>query len=706
MKRVLFWTPVFFTLVGALIYFNSFQASFRFDDRNFIADKMHVHDLGQVWKEGETLRKIPYLTFALNYAWTGEKVWSWHLVNFLLHLAVSLLVWALSRVSWRLPALEDSPLKKHAEGLSVLSGLLFLCHPVQTSAVTYIYQRTIVIAALFHVLTLYLYAKACLERKFTLFALAAVSAVLACFTKQVNLSLPFTLLLYEAAFSSGSVKNFFKRWPRFLAYSAAPLAAYLWVFKGGLIRTALQGGLRELYPSNINSSLTWGQWMATQFNVMRTYFRLMVFPMNQALDYDYPIAGSFTEPSVLISLGLLLVILAAAVWRWRGHRLAAFGVFFIVITLAPEFFAIRDTFFEHRMYLPMVGFALLAPSALQALLGNFRKTKIVCALLLAALCAATWARNAVWADEEKFWIEDIKHAPLRGRPYYSLGVYYALRGEHAKAVPLYVRAIELWPNFADAYANLGKSLEHTGHMKDAIFYYAKAVELDPTLSQAQNNLGSALVREGRYEEARRAYRAAIKSKSDSYETLNNMGSSYAQEKKYDEAYEWYLKALKTNPQYAHAHNNLGTILGMRGDLAGAEEYYKSAIRLNPDFFEARNNLAELYVRRRAYPAAIREYREALRIRPDYAESNNNLASLLARSGEYGEAERYYLEAIRYKPDFVDAFVNLANVYLKLGRLSDARKWADEALRLKPGHPAALEIQNTTNGDKNKIVNNS
>ena len=194
----------FFLVIGLLIYSNSFRASFRFDDYNFIADKMQVRDLGRIWSEGDQLRKIPYLTFALNYRWTGLDVWSWHLVNTLLHVLVSFLVYAISRLIWRSETLQRHPLQAHAEELSIAAGLVFLCHPLATSAVTYIYQRIMVLAALFHALTLWSYLRARILKSPVWFAAAAVFALLACFTKQVNLTLPLTLALSEMAFCARS----------------------------------------------------------------------------------------------------------------------------------------------------------------------------------------------------------------------------------------------------------------------------------------------------------------------------------------------------------------------------------------------------------------------------------------------------------------------------------------------------------------------
>ena len=98
MKRNYFTLLLFFA-VGFLIYSNSFQAPFQFDDHVFIADRMDIRDLGRIWNGGDIFRKIPYLSFALNYRWTGLSVWSWHLVNLLLHIALSLTVYGISTVA-------------------------------------------------------------------------------------------------------------------------------------------------------------------------------------------------------------------------------------------------------------------------------------------------------------------------------------------------------------------------------------------------------------------------------------------------------------------------------------------------------------------------------------------------------------------------------------------------------------------------------
>lgn len=684
------WSALFISALAALIYSNTYGVTPRFDDSIFIFDKIQVRDIARIWTEGDLYRKIPYLTFALNYRWTGQEVWSWHLVNLLFHIAASLAVFGIAGAVWRSKPMANHPFRSQAALLSLFTGLIFACHPIQTSAVTYIYQRMIVIATLFHVLTLYGYLRARVDGRRRYWLLFAAAGVLACFTKQVNLSLPLTLVLTEAAFGSDSLKAFFKRGIRFLPFALIPAALYAWTMKIDFTRLSLDM-IRKLYPLNVNSSMTWAEWVWTQLNVMRTYLRLLVFPMNQNLDYEYAIT-QHPDAGVYLSVAVIAAVLGLGVWCWRRHRPVSWGIFFMAAALSLEFFAIRDIIFEHRLYLPMVGFAVAAPAAVFALTGARKRAVAALLLITTALSVAAFSRNALWADEEKFWLDGIRKAPSKGRPYYSLGVYYAMKGEHGKAVPLYTRAIEIWPNYADAYCNLGKSLEETGHMDKAIFYYAKALQLDPTLPEALNNFGSALVRSGRQVEARGVYEEAMRRRPDNYEAMNNMGSTYAQLGEMEEAEKWYRKSIEVNPLHAPAHSNLASVLAKRGDMAGAEAGCLEAIRLDADYFDARYNLALLYIWKQDWAGAEEQFAQAVRIRPQFAEGYNNLGSLMATRKEYGRAEQNFRKAIELQPTYKDAIVNLANTLRELGRQQEAETLLADAKSKWPQDARILEAE--------------
>lgn len=685
------FAPLLFTLLGFLIYSNTFGVSPRFDDSIFIFDKILVRDISRIWTGGDLFRKIPYLTFAFNYWWTGQEVWSWHLVNLICHIVTTCVVYGIARAVWRSPIMQKSPLAAHAEWLSLMTGLVFLCHPIQTSAVTYIYQRMIVIATFFHALAIYGYLKARIDGRRRYWLIAVGASVLAVFTKQVNMTLPLTLLLTEVAFCAPTVRAFLKNSLRFVPLAAIPIAGYGWAMKIDFLHLSLDT-VRKFYPLNINSQLGWHEWVLTQINVMRTYLRLMVFPMNQTLDYDYPVYQSWTEPGVILSLVVIGAVFLLAAACWRNYRAVSWAVFFMASVLLLEFFAIRDIIFEHRLYLPMLGFAIGAPSLVAAAIHDAKRLKIFSIVLIAALSVAAFARNAVWADEEKFWLEGIRRAPQKGRPYYSLGVYYAFHGDYAKAVPLYQRAIQIWPNYADAYCNLGKSLEELGQMDQAIFYYAKALQLDPTMPEALNNFGSALVRAGRQKEARGVYEEAMRRKPDNYEAMSNMGSTYAQLGEFEEAEKWYRKSIETNPLHAPAWSNLSPILVRKNDLEGAEKICLEAIRLDPNYFDARYNLALIYIWKQDWANAEEQFAQTVRIRPRFAEGYNNLGTLQATRKEFGRAEQNFRKAIQIQPNYKDAYVNLVNNLRSQGRQTEAMELLKEVKKRWSGDLRVVEAE--------------
>ena len=116
-------------------------------------------------------------------------------------------------------------------------------------------------------------------------------------------------------------------------------------------------------------------YLLTQFRVMVTYIRLLFLPLNQNLDYDYPISKSLFELPALISFLFLITILFFAKRLFSKYRLVSFSIFWFFLTLLPEssLFPIKDVIFEHRLYLPLVGYSMFLVSGVYYL---FRKESL------------------------------------------------------------------------------------------------------------------------------------------------------------------------------------------------------------------------------------------------------------------------------------------------------------------------------------------
>jgi hypothetical protein len=211
-------------LLGLLAYSNTFDVPFTFDDFENISENPIIKDFNHFiepstaggYKKYAALksRYMGYLTFALNYRAHGLDVRGYHAVNLAIHIVNALLVYWLVVLTFRTPFMKDSQFRDYAGYIALFSALLFVAHPVQTQAVTYIVQRLASLATLFYLLAIALYVKCRLcgalsSRSAVLYALALISAVLAMKTKETAFTLPVMVALYEVLFFGGSPRKRF-----------------------------------------------------------------------------------------------------------------------------------------------------------------------------------------------------------------------------------------------------------------------------------------------------------------------------------------------------------------------------------------------------------------------------------------------------------------------------------------------------------------
>jgi tetratricopeptide (TPR) repeat protein len=554
-------------LVGIAAYSNTLQVPFHFDDRPAIEGNPLIRQLSNVpsllaGTEGIfASRAVMHATFALNYHFGGLDTTGYHAVNIALHMLNGLLLYLLVLMTGRHLGRDE----KATGAVAFLSYALFVLHPVQTEAVTNLVNRSMLLSTACYLSGMLLFLRAVTsERRRGLWVAGLFAVSLAGMGSRENFAtFPLMLLLYDLFFISGFKPREVAR--HYIAYLPVLLSlgymAHLALGSTYAKREAIAG----IPPV---------QYALTQLKVHWTYLRLLLFPVNQTLDYDYPVAKSLLELPALVSLAGYGALWAGGIALARRRPVVAFSVLWFLIALLPISFIVAltdlkldDVIFEHRLYLPGAGAMVLAGAAIDAAATKVKQRwrlagKAVVPLLLVLpvlLAAATYHRNAVWHSDVTLWEDAARKAPGKARPHNDLGIAYKNSGELEKSIEQSEIAIRLDPNHVTAYINLGNSYYSMGMLDRAIDYYRSALLFRPYYTEAYYNLGVA---------------------------YQNKGLSHR-------AIRYYERAIELNPSHVNAHLNLGIAYLERGSLGLAQKEFERVLQIMPGDERALMNLRKL-----------------------------------------------------------------------------------------------------------------
>ncbi len=355
------FTWIAFGVIAVLIliaYSNTFTASFHFDDDAAIAENPNIKRVS--WETVNSLlrtnRPIVNLSLMFNYAVSGMNVVGWHIFNVSVHIVSSWFVYLFFLWTFKAPGLRGR-FGGQAPRLAFFGALLFAVHPIQTESVTYIISRTELLASFFFLATFLLFIQGTREGKYRYYGAALVTSFMAMGSKEWAVTLPAMLFLYDYLFlAEGSLSVIAKRWKAYL------LMLVPWALIAYIVMTFLVGSTSAGFGISGQKGITAGTYLLTSFNVIWTYVRLLFLPINQNLDYDYPVAKTLFELPTLLSFVGHVAVVAGAFWLYRkkGQLLIPFGIAWFYITLSPtqSFVPILDVIFEHRLYLPSIGFFL------------------------------------------------------------------------------------------------------------------------------------------------------------------------------------------------------------------------------------------------------------------------------------------------------------------------------------------------------------
>jgi len=384
--------------------------------------------------------------------------------------------------------------------------------------------------------------------------------------------------------------------------------------------------------TRLETDLTRGDYLLTEFTVITTYLRLLLLPMNQNLDYDYPVYRSLLVPEVAVSFLLLASIVAAALFLLRHERrrpspgrLVSFGIlwFFVTLSVESSVIPIADVIFEHRLYLPSVGFFLSLTTALfwgaERLKSRwaFSERALVSFLAVAVvLCGGLgFRRNMIWQTETGIWEDVIQKSPEKARGYNGPGLAYLDKGQYEAAVRAFTTAVSIYPTYGSALNNLGSAWYHLGSLDRAVEAQTKAIGAQPNNAVFRDGRGVSLTAMGAYDRAVEDFTKAIALDPAYAKAYHNLGAVYHREGRYLQAIEEYTHAISLAPDNDVFFTNRGLAYAQSGETGRALEDYSHALDLNPKAVYAYSGRGEVYGRLHQYDEAVADFTRALSLDP-------------------------------------------------------------------------------------------
>ena len=712
------WLLIAIAIAAVLAaYSNTFSGPFIFDDLPSIPQNPTIGSLLTSLSPpggGVTVTGRPFLnvSFAFNHALSGEHVWSYHALNLLIHLLAGLALFGIVRRTLRLSSgqalrLSSARTFRLGSGQAFASGdamfvafsvaLLWALHPLQTESVTYIVQRAESLMGLFYLLTLYCFIRGAepaenfgppsigpvqppkdsavgREEKPKAgsgwFVLSFVACLLGMATKEVMVSAPVIVLLYDRTFLGGS---FLVAWRRRGRVHAALAATWI-LLLGLVLHAANRGG-----TAGIGVGVGFWTYAATQSQAVSHYLWLSVWPHPLIIDYGVRWVASVGEVAPYAA-GIALLVAVTAVALVRRPALGFLGVVFFAI-LAPTSLVpgTRQTLAEHRMYLALVPVIVLIVLAAYTWLG--RRSGFVLAAAAVVLGSLTFQRNTVYRSDAAIWSDTVAGRPINAIAHNNYGNVLAQAGRPGEALAQYAEAIRLDPGYAEAFYNAGIALAHLGRVPEAIDRFEEALHANPKMPDAQTALGIAMQDSGRADEAVAHFEQALRIDPNYADAHNRLGIALTAAGRFPEAVAHFEQALHINPALSDVQNNLGSALRACGRLPEALAHFEEALRLQPDFAQAHSNLGSVLGELNRLPESIAQFELALHIDPSAPDVHNKLGMVLLMAGRSQEAIAQFEQALRLNPDLAQVHVNLAMALESVGRSGDAAAHYEAARRL-------------------------
>lgn len=573
-----------------LIYANGLNTSFQSDDERHIFLNLEIDNPAYYLNlEKITYRQVSLLTFALNYQWSQENPFGYHLFNLLIHICTVFLVFYIVTLTIKYGTELG---ERAAQIIATITTLLFGLHPIQTETITYISGRPGGLSALFIFLSLIMFMLGGLKRPsskipgFIYYTISILVFFIAVLSKEVAVILPVLFLLYDISFMKEGNWKVFRS--RLIFYALFPILALLAYFHSPYAFLALGGILEKVHLSLV----------LVQLDILKLPLKLFLFPINLTFEYDFK--TQVIWGSLLASLFSLATVLFLVVKKfYLKSAVLSFSCLWFLITLAPTNSVIPRThlFSERNLYVPYFGLSLFLAVILYLKFFKEKQNKTAIALLLVvgiSFSSLVVKRNQTYASPSSLWADTFKKTPNKLSVGKTSSIHYLMEENYPEALKTLNALLQINPGLYDVHQNMGLTYKSMGDVtnaekkfKDAIRINFNAPEAHYNLASLYGNLGKAIEASKEFDISAKLFMRHINKPPQNFyfdkaRAHNQAGIAFSNTKKFDRALEQFEKSVQQNPRSLEARFNLAKLLlEFKNNKREATVHLKEALKLNP-----------------------------------------------------------------------------------------------------------------------------
>ena len=680
LTAILSVTGVSFLVYAQVIYFGFANI----DDSVYVTQNSHV--LGGLsianlkWALTSTFagfwHPLTWLSLMLDAQIYGSWAGGYHFTNLLLHLASSLLLFAIflrmTGSFWK----------------SGFVAALFALHPLHVESVAWIGERKDVLSAFWGMLTLYAYVYYAEHPGIKRYLLVLIFFFLGLMSKPMLVTLPCVLLLLDywplgrlsLSLKSGNEKVtdkesimmsritpvsrlILEKIPLFFLILPISLVTFMAEKKFGALPSL------DSFPLYVRF-----------FNAVISYVRYIgktIFPVNLSVYYPHP--GMWPAWQVAAAGGILVLASTWIFGKMNRYPYLVVGWLWYLGTLVPVIGFIQvgpSSIADRYTYIPIIGLFILFAWGSADLARRLPHAKMFLSiggiLLLVILSFLSWQRCKLWGDNYLLWNDVLKKFNIsaisriqekqriafaynfRGMGYAEKGRYqqaiddyntalkingkfgdalnnranaYAAIGQSDLALEDYARLVAINPKYADAYYNRGNLHLSLNDLDKAISDFTKAIEIDSGMADAFNNRGVAFRLQGQYEKAFADFNRALGINHRNAEAYFNRGIVFYSHKQYSPAIANFTEALSINPQHTDSYVYRGLSFAALGKNEDAIRDLRSVLNNKANHLQALNSLADLLYKMKRYEEASAQYKKILLINPNDHKALNSLREI-------------------------------------------------------------------------------